>query len=94
MKEYKMFPRFVYATIKAIEKNINAGRIISKFFDNPYEAFYWWISEVSIESHKMQGLFKIDYESVIKNTFPNNPGSIEPCAESIAGMPSPGLHFA
>lgn len=24
----------------------------------------------------------------------NNPGSIEPCAESIAGMPSHGLHFA
>lgn len=24
----------------------------------------------------------------------DNPGSIKPCAESIAGMPSPGLHFA
>lgn len=24
----------------------------------------------------------------------NNPGSIEPCAESIAGMPESGLHFA
>lgn len=70
VREYKMFPRFVYASIKAIEKNINAGKSISKFFDNPYEAFYWWISEVSIEKHKMQSLFKIDYEAVIKNTFP------------------------
>lgn len=74
MREYKMFPRFVYATVNAIEKNINAGRSISKFFDNPYEAFYWWISEISIDAHKMQSLFKLDYESVIKNTFPNNPG--------------------
>ena len=24
----------------------------------------------------------------------NNPGSIEPCAESIAGMPKSSLHFA
>lgn len=70
MREYKMFPRFVYASIKAIEKNISTGKSISKVFDNPYEAFYWWISEVSIENHKMQSLFKIDYEAVIKNTFP------------------------
>lgn len=70
MREYKMFPRFVYASVKAIEKNISTGKSISKFFDNPYEAFYWWISEVSIEKHKMQSLFKIDYEAVIKNTFP------------------------
>jgi len=65
-----MFPRFVYASVKAIEKNISTGKSISKFFDNPYEAFYWWISEVLIEKHKMQSLFKIDYEAVIKNTFP------------------------
>jgi phosphoadenosine phosphosulfate reductase len=69
MREYKMFPRFVTTTINAIEKNINAGKGISRFFDNPYEAFYWWISEVSIEEHKMQSLFKIDYEKVIKDTF-------------------------
>lgn len=70
IREYKMFPRFVTTTVNAIEKNINAGKSISKFFDNPYEAFYWWISELSIEEHKWQTLFKIDYETVIKNTFP------------------------
>lgn len=70
MREYKMFPRFVYTAIKAIQKNIDAGKSVSKFFDNPYEAFYWWISEVSVEKHKSQRLFTIDYEKVIKNTFP------------------------
>jgi phosphoadenosine phosphosulfate reductase len=75
IKEYKLYPRFVYTTINAIEKNIIAGEnggtgSIGKHFDNPYEAFYWWISETSIKSHKMQSLFKINYETVIKETFP------------------------
>jgi phosphoadenosine phosphosulfate reductase len=70
IREYKMFPRFITTTVNAIEKNIKLNKSISKFFDNPYEAFYWWISELSIEEHKMQSLFKIDYENIIKNTFP------------------------
>jgi phosphoadenosine phosphosulfate reductase len=70
MREYKMFPRFVTTTVNSIEKNINAGKSISKFFNDPYEAFYWWISKLSIEEHKMQSLFSINYEQVIKNTFP------------------------
>ena len=70
IREYKMFPRFVYRTVSAIEENIQKGRSISKFFDNPYEAFYWWISELSIESHKTQSLFSIDYRDVIEKTFP------------------------
>jgi phosphoadenosine phosphosulfate reductase len=73
IREYKMFPRFVTATINAIEKNINAGKSIGKFFDNPYEAFYWWISELSIKEHKTYSLFSINYESVIKDTFPFGP---------------------
>lgn len=73
MKEYKLYPRFVYTSINAIQRNIDKGNSISKFFTNPYEAFYWWISETSIETHKMQSLFKIDYEDVIKNTFPLRP---------------------
>lgn len=40
--EYKMFPRYAHACIKAIDKNIKDGRGLSKFFDDPYEAFYWW----------------------------------------------------
>jgi phosphoadenosine phosphosulfate reductase len=74
IKEYKMYPRFVYTTIKAIDKNIIAGKTgggsIGKHFNNPYEAFYWWISELSIANHKSQKLFQIDYETVIKKMFP------------------------
>ena len=70
--EYKMFPRYVTATIKAIDKNIKAGRSLSKFFNNPYEAFYWWISEKSILNHKDLKLFDIDYEQEIKNIFKTN----------------------
>lgn len=81
MREYKLYPRFVFASIRAIEKNIEAGKSISKFFDNPYEAFYWWISEISIETHKMQKLFKIDYETVINSTFPNIPVLKKPSSD-------------
>lgn len=70
LTEYKTYPRYVYATIKAINKNIIAGKSLSKFFNNPYEAFYWWISELSIEEHKRLALFEIDYELQIKKLFP------------------------
>jgi len=63
--EYKMFPKYALATIKAIDKNIKAGRSLSKFFDNPYEAFYWWISELSIQNHKCLKLFEIEYEKEV-----------------------------
>ena len=36
----------------------------------------------------------IKYAELVINVLSNNPGSIEPCAESIAGMPKSGLHFA
>jgi phosphoadenosine phosphosulfate reductase len=75
IKEYKMYPRFVYTTIKAIEKNIIAGKnggtgSIGKHFSDPYEAFYWWISEVSIQSHKKLSLFPLNYKEVIEKMFP------------------------
>jgi phosphoadenosine phosphosulfate reductase len=72
IREYKMFPRFVYATIIGINNNIIAGKSISKHFSDPYEAFYWWISELSIKEHKEQSLFSIDYETFIRKTFPTN----------------------
>jgi phosphoadenosine phosphosulfate reductase len=65
LKQYRLLPRYAYATIKAIDKNIKAGRSLSKFFNNPHEAFYWWISEQSIKSHKRLTLFEIDYEKEI-----------------------------
>jgi len=70
IKEYKLYPRYVYATIKAIKKNIDAGGNLSKVFNDPYEAFYWWISEQSTLDHKSPRLFKINYEEEIKKLFP------------------------
>lgn len=70
--EYRMFPRYVYAAIKAIDKNIKAGRCLSKFFDNPYEAFAWWITEQSIEIFKIKTFFDVNYEEEIKKMFPLN----------------------
>lgn len=67
--EYKMYPRYVVATIKAIDQNIKAGKSLSKFFDNPYDAFFWWISEKSIIEHQQEKLFKTDYETTIKTIF-------------------------
>lgn len=69
IKEYKLYPKYVYAVIKAIDKNIKAGRSLSKFFSNPYEAFYWWLSGKPIKQHKELTLFKINYEEIIKKTF-------------------------
>ena len=70
MKEYTMFPRYAYATIKAIDKNIKAGKSISKFFSDPYEAFCWWISEKPISAFKITGWFKDDFKERVENMFP------------------------
>ena len=70
IREYKMFPKYGYATIKAINRNIQAGKSLSKFFTDSYEAFYWWISELSIKNHKSLKLFEINYEESIKKMFP------------------------
>jgi phosphoadenosine phosphosulfate reductase len=70
IREYKMFPRYVYAVIKAIDKNIKAEKGISKFFQDPYEAFYWWISEMSIKNFQRKGFFETNYEEVVKKMFP------------------------
>jgi phosphoadenosine phosphosulfate reductase len=70
--EYKMYPKYVYATIRAIDRNIKAGKSLSKFFNDPYEAFYWWINGLSIEKHKEKLLIDVNYEQQIKNIFPLN----------------------
>lgn len=71
LKEYRLFPRYAYAVIKAIDKNIKAGRSLSKFFNDPYEAFYWWISELSIKNHRRLRLFEMDYEEEVKQILYN-----------------------
>ena len=69
IREYKLYPRYATAVIMAISKNILKGNNLSLFFNDPYEAFYWWLNGTSIATHKQMSLFSIDYESVIKKTF-------------------------
>lgn len=64
--EYTMFPKYALAVIKAIDKNISSGKSISKFFDDPWEAFYWWIMETSIKIHKENNMFTFDFERRVK----------------------------
>jgi phosphoadenosine phosphosulfate reductase len=70
--KYRLYPRFVYAAIKAIDKNIQAKRSISKFFDCPYEAFYWWISNDKIILFKEKYIENTDFKAVVKKLFPLN----------------------
>lgn len=70
IKEYKLYPRFVYATIKAIEKNIQGKHCLSKEFSDPFEAFMWWISEKPIRVFKRQGYFKSNYKEEVEKLFP------------------------
>lgn len=67
--EYKMFPKYAIAVIKAIKNNIDSNKSLSKFFTDPYECFYWWLSEDSIYTHKSKNIFITDYKSLIKTLF-------------------------
>lgn len=73
IREYKLYPRYAYAVIKAIRKNIESGGSIGKKFDDPYEAFHWWISNYSIVKYKaynQMSLIKMNYEEEFKSMFP------------------------
>lgn len=67
--EFKMFPRYVSAILKAIRFNIDNKGTLSKFFYDEYDAFYWWISVTSIKSHKQETLFRINCQESIKSIF-------------------------
>lgn len=71
---------------KSIAKLCEKGKY-AEFNGNVDEIFNWWISNVSVA--KYRGLKK-NYEI----DWTNPPGSIEPSADSIAGMPKSGLHLA
>jgi phosphoadenosine phosphosulfate reductase len=69
--EYQMFPRFIPPIIHAIEKNITQGKCLSKFFSDPYSAFHWWISNLSIEIFIQtdNGFFKVDHKKELGKMF-------------------------
>ena len=72
IKEFKIFPRHYEALIKAIKKHMKnkPNNKIAKSFNNEYEVFHWWLSNLSINNYlhfKEQNLFPvIDYKEMIK----------------------------
>lgn len=75
IKEYKVFPKYAKALIKAIEKNMKKGNSIGKNFTDPYEVFWWWISKLPMKewfANKQCEIFKGDYKKqfdVLFNVF-------------------------
>ena len=63
-----MYPKYINPILKAIKKNIEANKSL-KVFSDEYEAFYWWITEISIREFKEAQLFPINYEEEIKRLF-------------------------
>ena len=70
IKEYKLFPKYLKAIIKTLNKNMN-NHPDSKFNDE-YEMIYWWLSEMNINNFielRDNGLFKINYKEHIIELF-------------------------
>lgn len=70
LKEFRIFPRYFYATLRAIKKRLDK-KLENKFcrsFNDEYEAFYWWISGISLDEFvrdKERLLFPIDYKTAV-----------------------------
>ncbi len=74
IKQYKLFPKYAKAIIKTIKKRIDLKPQCSFAinFNNEYEVFYWWLSELSISQFielRDNGLFKIDFKKQIIEIF-------------------------
>jgi phosphoadenosine phosphosulfate reductase len=72
IRQYKIYPKYVYTIIKAIDKNLkreNKTRL-SRSFSDPYEAFCWWISELPVRIFKKPKIFEIDYKENVEQLFP------------------------
>jgi phosphoadenosine phosphosulfate reductase len=69
ISDYKLYPKITKRIIKAIKTNIDNKKSISKYFNDEYKAFYWWLSTESIDNFYQPSLFTIDYKSVIIDTF-------------------------
>lgn len=64
IKEFKTFPKYSDAIIKAIAKNMLKMNKIGQNFNDPYEVFWWWISRESIIKWKsnLNTLFELNYK--------------------------------
>lgn len=59
-KDLVIYPRFRAAFLKAITKNMAAGRM--KSFESPEEALQWWVSGVSVKQFRANKLqYKLEF---------------------------------
>jgi 3''-phosphoadenosine 5''-phosphosulfate sulfotransferase (PAPS reductase)/FAD synthetase and related enzymes len=74
--EYKMFPAYAKAMIKAVGKNMEAkpDNAIARNFDNAHEAFYFYISEMSMADIRRlkKGLFGFNAKEIIEKEILKN----------------------
>ncbi len=74
--QFQTYPKYAYAIIKAIEKNmeVHPGKYLSNLFSDPYEAFFWWISELTIDQFRRSkdAFFIRDFKKEMFKLFPLN----------------------
>ena len=69
IQQYRQYPKYAQAIIKAIKTNIENGKNISFLFNDEYRAFYWWLSEKSVLNFKSE-MFQIsDYKQYLSDFF-------------------------
>lgn len=73
IKEYQLYPKYVYAVLKAIKVYMQKEGGLQKHFADEYEAFMWWISGKPIRIFKRQGGLKRNYKEEIETLFPLKP---------------------
>lgn len=71
IKEFRMFPGYAKATIKAISNFMvnKPHTALARSFSDEYEAFYFYINEISMQDVRRlkNGLFPFDAEEIINN---------------------------
>jgi phosphoadenosine phosphosulfate reductase len=71
IKEFRCFPRYAKATLKAIAKNriIKPNNVFALRFNDEYEVFHWWLSGLTINNWliaKQGEMFPVDYKRMIE----------------------------
>lgn len=73
--EFKMFPGYAKRMIVAIERNMNnkPNNALAKNFSDAYEAFYFYINEMSMQDVRRlkKGLFHFDAKEIIQREILN-----------------------
>src|SRR4030042_6018250 len=67
--EFRKYPKIAFAIICDIKKNIDNKGSISKYFSDPYAAFAWWMSYLSVDSFNELQLFSVNYEQIVLDSL-------------------------